>query len=154
MLSMRTLLLYMATALATGAQVYWLMMSSIWGAPTSRTQYVALCGSLALILAALLAICKARAAITALCASVAIWSFYGPALVVAFFRFPYYYAGIKPTPVSATLTVVPARADTHWFPYRKHVPRGGQSQADNTRAPPSPGIVEEISVSTNYPRTL
>jgi hypothetical protein len=87
---MRTLLLYMTTALATGAQVYWLMMWSIWGALTSRTQYVALCGSLALMLAALLAIWKARAAATtALCASVAIWSFYGPALAVTFFRLPY-----------------------------------------------------------------
>jgi hypothetical protein len=36
-----------------------------------------------------------------------------------------HYAGIKPAPISATLTVVPARADTRWFPYRQHVPRGG-----------------------------
>ena len=85
--SMRALLLYVTTALATGAQVYWLLMWSIWGAPTSRTQYISLCGSLALLIAGLLAIRKARAAATtAFCASVAIWSFYGPALLVTLVR--------------------------------------------------------------------
>ncbi len=95
--SMRALLLYLTTALATGAQVCWLLAWSIWGAPTSRTQYVALCGSLVLLIAALLAIRKARAAATtALCASVAIWSFYAPALVVTFFRLPYTTLALEP----------------------------------------------------------
>jgi hypothetical protein len=70
--------------------VYWLLAWSIWGAPTSRTQYVALGGSLLLFGAALLAMWKARAAaIAAICASALIWSFYAPALVVTFIRLPY-----------------------------------------------------------------
>jgi len=51
---MRALLLYLTAAIATGAQV-WLLAWSIWGAPTSRTEYLALCGSLVLFIAALLA---------------------------------------------------------------------------------------------------
>ena len=88
--SMKALLLYLTAALATGVQVYWLLAWSIWGAPTSRTQYLALCGSLVLFIAALLALWKPRAAaITALCASAVIWCFYAPALVITFIRLPY-----------------------------------------------------------------
>ena len=83
-------ILYLVTAVATGAQVYWLLMWAIWGAPTSPTQYLSLCGSLVLLIAASLAKWKPRmAAVTALCAIAAIWCFYAPALVYSLVRLPY-----------------------------------------------------------------
>ena len=74
--------LYVVTALATGAQVYWLLAWAIWGAPTSPLQYVSICGSLVLLIAGILVKPRPRAAaFTALGASVAIWCFYAPALI-------------------------------------------------------------------------
>ena len=74
--------LYVLTALATGAQVYWLLAWGIWGAPTSPLQYVSVCGSLALFVGGILAKWRPRAtAFTAMGASVAMWCFYAPALI-------------------------------------------------------------------------
>jgi hypothetical protein len=80
-------ILYLVTAVATGAQVYWLMMWAIWGAPTSPIQYVSLCRSLVLLIAASLAKWNPRlAAVIALWAIAAIWCFYAPALVYSVVR--------------------------------------------------------------------
>jgi hypothetical protein len=74
--------LYVVTALATGAQVYWLLAWGIWGSPTSPLQYVSICGSLALFVAGILARWMPRAtALTAMGASVAMWCFYALALI-------------------------------------------------------------------------
>jgi len=74
--------LYVLTALATGAQVYWLLAWGIWGAPTSPLQYVSICGSLALFVAGILAKWRPQeTAFTAIGASVAIWCFYAPAVI-------------------------------------------------------------------------
>jgi hypothetical protein len=74
--------LYVVTALATGAQVYWLLAWGVWGAPTSPLQYVSICGSLVLFVAGILARWIPRAtAFTAMGASVAMWCFYAPALI-------------------------------------------------------------------------
>ena len=35
-----------------------------------------------------------------------------------------HYAGVRIAPSSATSPVVPARADTSWFSYSQHIPRG------------------------------
>jgi len=75
------LLLYALTGLATGVQLGYLLSWAIWGAPTSPLQYVALLGSVALLVAAVLSMWKPRAATTvALGGSLLLWCFYGPAL--------------------------------------------------------------------------
>ena len=75
-------LLYAVTAVATGAQVYWLMAWGIWGAPTSPLQYVSILGSLTLLVAGTRAKWRPRTrAFTAVCAIIAIWCFYGPAVI-------------------------------------------------------------------------
>jgi|ERR1035437_817111 hypothetical protein len=74
--------LYILTALATGAQVYWLLAWGIWGAPTSPLQYISICGSLALFVAGILTKWRPRTtAFVALGASIAMWCFYAPALI-------------------------------------------------------------------------
>ena len=74
--------LYVVTAFATAAQVYWLLAWAIWGAPTTPLQYVSLGGSLGLLVAGIVAMWKARfAGFTAAGASVAIWCFYAPAVI-------------------------------------------------------------------------
>jgi hypothetical protein len=76
-------LLYVITGLATGAQVYWLLMWGVWGRPSHPLQYVSLIASLALILASFLSLYRSRqAAWLALVATLAIWVFFGPAAVV------------------------------------------------------------------------
>ncbi len=87
---MGTFLLYAATAIATAVQVYWLLMWSIWGAPTSVTQYVALLGSLILLIAAVLHPIRDKIAnVTAAIGLVALWCFDLPALSLTLARFPY-----------------------------------------------------------------
>ena len=86
---MLTAAIYLVTAIATGAQVYWLVAWRIWGAPTSPAQYVSLCGSLLLLTAAVPAARKPRtAAFMAVGACAAIWCFYAPALMHTFGSLP------------------------------------------------------------------
>ena len=75
------MLTFVLTAIATGAQVYWLLSWGIWGAPTSSWQYVSLAGSVALFVSGLLVRGRLRslAALLAAGACLAMWSFYGPA---------------------------------------------------------------------------
>lgn len=74
--------LYVLTAVVTGAQVYWLLAWGIWGAPTSPLQYVSICGSLALLVAGVLAKWRPRAtAVMAMSATIAMWCFYAPAMI-------------------------------------------------------------------------
>jgi len=75
------LLLYALTAIATGVQLWYLLSWAIWGAPTSPLQYVALFGSVVLLVAAVFARWKPRiAAIVACTGAFLLWFFYGPAL--------------------------------------------------------------------------
>ena len=91
------MVLYMATALTTGFQVYWVLMMAIWGAPTSPLEFVSICGSVVLFIAGVLAKWRPRAAaMTALCASAAIWSFYAPSLFGTFIRVPYINLLVQP----------------------------------------------------------
>ncbi len=76
-------LLYALTAIATGVQIWYLLMSSIWGAPTSPLQYIALIGSIVLLIAAVMSHWKHRASAVASAGGlVLLWLFYGPALYV------------------------------------------------------------------------
>jgi hypothetical protein len=66
---------------ATAAQGYWLLMWAIWGRPTHPVQYVALLGSLLLIVAGVMMLTRRRAVVLASFALVFTWSFWGLALV-------------------------------------------------------------------------
>lgn len=75
-------LLYAITGVATGAQVFSLVMWAVWGKPVHPLQYVSLLGSVALTAAAFFSVWRPRqAAWVALAALVPVWSFYGPALI-------------------------------------------------------------------------
>jgi hypothetical protein len=79
---MKALVLYLTTAIATGAHVFYLAMWSILGAPKNPLHYVVFAGCVILASAALLAPFRQRAAaILALVGSIAALFFYVPALI-------------------------------------------------------------------------
>ena len=76
--------IYLATALATGVQVYWRLMWAIWGAPTHTVQFISLGGSCALLLGSGVALFRPKAAaVIALFGSLLISSYYVPAVAVS-----------------------------------------------------------------------
>jgi hypothetical protein len=76
--------IYLVTALATGVQVHWLLMWAIWGAPTHPVQFISLGGSFVLLLASFVALFRPRAAaVIAIVGSLAIFTYYVPAVVVS-----------------------------------------------------------------------
>lgn len=84
-----TVLLYLATALTTATQVYFLTAWSMWRRPITPSQFIALVGSLVLLVAALMVRWKPRlASILALCSCVLIWCFYAPAIVYTVIHLP------------------------------------------------------------------
>lgn len=81
---MIALLLYATTAVATGSQVFGLLMWGVWGAPTHWTQNLSLLGSLGLLVTSLVTLYSPRiASAGALLSELAIWPFYAPAFVVS-----------------------------------------------------------------------
>lgn len=76
--------LFIITGLVLMAQTYWLLAWAIWGAPTNVWEYLALFGSLLLILAGITYIWKKAVGTYMALASLAlIWSFYLPAIIVS-----------------------------------------------------------------------
>lgn len=77
--------LYLITGLTTGFQVFRLIMWAVWGRPPHPIEFVSLAGSLGLITAAVVSLFRPRiAAAVAFVASLAMWAFYGPALVQSY----------------------------------------------------------------------
>jgi hypothetical protein len=77
-------LLYFITAVVTGFHIYTLLSLVALGVPISPLELVALLGSLCLLIAAYMSLFKPHAAARlALVATLAIWSFYGPAIANA-----------------------------------------------------------------------
>ena len=76
---------YIVTGLLLLAQTYWMLAWAIWGAPTNIWEYLALLGSLVLLIAGILHIWRRRAATYLAAISEAlIWCFYLPTLYVTF----------------------------------------------------------------------
>ena len=76
------LLLYLLTGIATAIPVVWALGWAVWGAGTSPTEYLSLCGSLVLVLSSLVSLANRRsAARLALLGAFAIWSFYLPTIL-------------------------------------------------------------------------
>ena len=74
-------LLYAITGMATGAQVFRLVMWAVWGRPSHPLEHVSLLGSVVLIGAAFFSLWRGRqAAWVALIATLCMWSFYGAAV--------------------------------------------------------------------------
>jgi hypothetical protein len=74
--------LYLVAGAVTGFHVYFLLVLAAFGAPANPLELVSLVGSLCLIVAAYLSLFKPHAAARlALLAALAIWCFYGPAIV-------------------------------------------------------------------------
>jgi hypothetical protein len=77
-------LLYFVTAVVTGFHLYTLLSLVVLGVPINPLEVVALLGSLCLLIAAYISLFKPHAAAKlALVATLAIWSFYGPAIANA-----------------------------------------------------------------------
>jgi len=77
-------LLYFITAVVTGFHIYTLLSLVALGVPINPLELVALLGSLCLLIAAYISLFKPHAAAKlALVATLAIWSFYGPAIANA-----------------------------------------------------------------------
>ncbi|HZW91684.1 MAG TPA: hypothetical protein VFF64_01820 [Candidatus Eremiobacteraceae bacterium] len=77
-------LLYFITAVVTGFHIYTLLSLVVLGVPINPLEVVALLGSLCLLIAAYISLFKPHAAARlALVATLAIWSFYGPAIANA-----------------------------------------------------------------------
>jgi hypothetical protein len=75
-------LLYLLTAAATAIPVVWALGWAVWGAGVSITEYISLLGSLILVVSAAVSFSKRTfAARLALVGTVAVWSFYMPAIV-------------------------------------------------------------------------
>ena len=75
-------LLCLFTGAATAIPAVWALGWAIWGAPVSITEYVSLLGSLILVASAAVSSSKRTfAARLALIGTVAVWSFYMPAIV-------------------------------------------------------------------------
>lgn len=74
--------LYLGTAIATGFHVYTLLSLAVYGAAFSPLELVSLLGSVLLLIAASVSLFRPQlAARIALIAALAIWCFYGPAIV-------------------------------------------------------------------------
>src|ERR1700733_2365427 len=74
-------ILYFVTASVTGYHVYALLSLTVYGAPFSPLLLVSLIGSICMLIAAYISLFRPHAAArVALLASLAIWSFYGPAI--------------------------------------------------------------------------
>jgi hypothetical protein len=79
--AMLPFLLYFVTGVVTGFHVYTLLAIAVYGAPFNPLELVSLLGSLCLLIAAYVSLHKPHAAARiALLATLAIWSFYGPAI--------------------------------------------------------------------------
>jgi hypothetical protein len=77
-------LLYFIAAVVTGAHIYTLLSLVVLGVPINPLEVIALLGSLGLLTAAYISLFKPHAAARlALVATLAIWSFYGPAIANA-----------------------------------------------------------------------
>ena len=77
-------LLYAITGVSTGAQVFRLMMWGVWGRPVAGLEGISLLGSLVLLVAAFVSLSRARrAAWVAFVATLLMWTFYGPVVVVS-----------------------------------------------------------------------
>jgi hypothetical protein len=75
-------LLYFVTGVVTAIPVMWALGWAVWGAPISPLEYVALLGSLILVISALMPSAKRRlAARVAFVGALAVWSCYLPAVV-------------------------------------------------------------------------
>src|SRR5438552_13623407 len=86
---MAAVLLYIATAIATGLQLWRLLWQSIWGAPIHRLEYVALLGAAVLLVAGGLRIWTTRSAVFAVVSGVVLlWAFYAPLLYTMFRKPP------------------------------------------------------------------
>jgi len=74
-------LIYFAAGTVTGFHVYTLLSLTVYGAPFNLLEFVALLGSLGLLIAAYVSLFRPYAAARiALIAALATWSFYGPAV--------------------------------------------------------------------------
>ena len=74
-------LLYFVTGVITGFHVYTLLALTVYGVPFNPLEFVALLGSLCLLIAAYVSVFKPYAAARlALLACLALWCFYGPAI--------------------------------------------------------------------------
>lgn len=74
-------LLYLVTGLVTGFHIWTLLSLALYGVPVDPLELVALLGSFCLLIAAYLSLYRPYiAARLALLASLAVWSFYGPAI--------------------------------------------------------------------------
>ncbi len=86
---MKWALLYVVTAIVTGAYSFYQLMWMIWGAPVNVLSCAALLGAAALFAAGILALFRSRAsAWVGLAGAILVWVDYGPLLVVAAFA-PY-----------------------------------------------------------------
>ncbi len=80
---MTAMLLYLLTGVATGIQVWYLLIWAMWGRPTTIFRYVALMGAVILLLASALVIWAPRSSkIVAIFGIAMLWSLYGPALYI------------------------------------------------------------------------
>ena len=77
---MISFLVYFITGLATGWQVFQLMMWAIWGRPVQLLDYVGLIGALILVLASFFVRWKKVSTVIASIACVVLWVFYVPSL--------------------------------------------------------------------------
>jgi len=76
--------IYFVAGVVTGFHVYSLLALTVLGVPSHPLEFVSLLGSLCLVFAAYLSLFKPHAAArVALLASLAIWMFYGPAMLGA-----------------------------------------------------------------------
>ncbi|HUH62571.1 MAG TPA: hypothetical protein VLZ50_06220 [Terracidiphilus sp.] len=81
---MKWALLYVLTATVTGLHNFYQLMWMIWGAPINLLNCTALLGSTVLLLAAVLALYRARVtAGVGLAGSILVWVYYGPFLFFA-----------------------------------------------------------------------
>jgi hypothetical protein len=72
--------LFLLTAIATGWQVYWLMMWGFWGKPSDPLECVSLFGSLFLLIGAVFAFLgRPSAGLVAGAGCLLLWTFYAPA---------------------------------------------------------------------------
>jgi len=74
-------ILYFVTSIITALHLYTLLALAIYGVPVSPLEFVALLGSLLMLIAAYISLFRARiAAQIALIAALLLWSFYAPAI--------------------------------------------------------------------------
>ena len=74
-------LIYFAAGALAGYHVYTLMALAVYGAPLNPLEFVALLGSVGLLIASYVSVFRPYAAARiALIAALMVWSFYGPAI--------------------------------------------------------------------------